>query len=189
VALLTRNRPAGTVAGVRGRAVTNAQRAVPAAKEAVRDLSQRAMPAASQVGSAVRRSAEDAAGWARPRVDDAAAWARPRVEDARTWAAPKLERSGIAVQETIGPAIADAMVSAAHAIDVKPAPRRRWARPAAITMIVAAIASAAAALAMRRRPPTPAFPPVDPDSPVDPAFGEASSIEPDPEANGRPLEG
>ena len=173
MALLTKNRPAGTVAAVRDRAMTNAQRVV---------------PAASQVGTAVRRTAEDAAGWARPRVDDAAAWAKPRVEDARSWAAPKLERSGIAVQETIGPAIADVMVSAAHAIDVKPARRRRWARPAAITMIVAAVASAAAAVAMRRRPLTPAFPPVDPDSPVDPAFGEASSIPPDPEANGRPLE-
>lgn len=172
MALLTRNRPAGSVAAARDRAVANAQRAVPAAKD---------------VTSAVRRSAEDAAAWAKPRVDDAAAWAKPKVDDARSWAAPKLERSGIAVQETIAPAIADAMVSAARAIDVKPA-RRRWAKPAAITMIVAAIASAAAAIALRRRPPEPAFPPVDPDSPVDPAFGEASSIRPEPEVNGRPLE-
>jgi hypothetical protein len=173
VALLTRNRPAGSVAAARDRAVANAQRAVPAARD---------------VGSAVRRSAEDAAAWARPRVDDAAAWAKPMVEEARSWAAPKLERSGIAIQETIAPAIAEAMVSAAHAIEVKPAARRRWAKPAAITMIVAAIASAAAAIAMRRRPPEPAFPPVDPDSPVDPSFGEASSIRPESEVNGRPLE-
>ena len=173
MALLTRNRPAGSLAAVRDRAVTNAQRAVPAAKD---------------VSSAVRHSAEDAAAWAKPRVDDAAAWAKPKVDDARSWAAPKLERSGIVVQETIAPAIADAMISAARAIDVKPVRRRRWARPAAITMIVAAMASAGAAIAMRRRPPTPVFPPVDPDSPVDPAPGEASSIRPEPEANGRPLE-
>jgi hypothetical protein len=161
------------VAGVRDRAVANAQRAVPAAKE---------------VSSTVRRGAEDAAAWARPRVDEAAAWARPRVDDARAWAAPKLERSGVAVQETIAPAIADAMVTAARAIDVKKPRRRGWARPAAITMMVAALASAVAAIIMRRRPPQPAFPPADPDSPVDPAFGEAGSIQPDPEVNGRPLE-
>lgn len=183
MALLTRNRPAGGVAAARDRAVTNAQRAVPAAK----DAAQRAVPAAKDVSRAVRRSAEDAAAWARPRVDDAAAWAKPKVDDARSWAAPKLERSGIAVQETIAPAIADAMVSAARALEVK-STRRRWAKPAAITMIVAAIASAAAAIAMRRRAPAPAFPPVDPDSPVDPAFGEASSIRPDPDVNSRPLE-
>jgi hypothetical protein len=111
------------------------------------------------------------------------------VEDARAWAAPKLERSGAVVQETIAPAIADAMVSAARAIDVKPARRRRgWARPAAIAMMLAAAASAAAAVIMRRRPPPPVFPPTDPDSPVDPAYGEAGSIQPDPEVNGRPLE-
>jgi hypothetical protein len=158
----------------------NAQRAVPAAK----DVSTAVRRSAEDVSTAVRRSAEDAAAWARPMVDEAAAWAKPRVDDARSWAAPKLERSGIAVQETIAPAIADAMVSAAHAIEVK-STRRRWARPAAITMVLAAIASAAAAIAMRRRPVTPVFPPVDPDSPVDPAFGEASSIPPETDLNGR----
>jgi hypothetical protein len=184
VALLTRNRPAGGVAGARDRAVTTAQRAVPAAK----DAAQRAVPAAKDVTSAVRSKAEDAAAWAKPMVDDAAAWAKPRVDDARSWAAPRLERSGIAVQETIAPAIAEAMVSAARAIDVKPPRRRRWAKSAAITLVVAAVAAAAAAVAMRRRPVTPVFPPVDPDSPVDPAFGEASTIQPDPDVNGRPLE-
>lgn len=181
MALLTRNRPAGSVAAARDRAVMNAQRAVPAAK----DVSTAVRRSAEDVSTAVRRSAEDAAAWARPMVDEAAAWAKPRVDDARSWAAPKLERSGMAVQETIAPAIADAMVSAAHAIDVKATRRRRWARPAAITMVLAAIASAAAAIAMRRRPVTPVFPPVDPDSPVDPAFGEASSIPAETDLNGR----
>jgi hypothetical protein len=196
VALLTRNRPSGTVADARDRAVASAQRAVPAAKDAAkdakdaaRDAAQRAVPAAKDVSTAVRRSAEDAAAWARPRVDDAAAWAKPKVDDARAWAAPRLERSGIAVQETIAPAIADAMVSAARAIDVKSSrSKRRWAKSAAITLIVAALASAGAAIAMRRRSPAPVFPPVDPDSPVDPGYGEPGSIPLDPEVNGRPQE-
>jgi hypothetical protein len=184
VALLTRNRSAGSVADVRDRAVANAQRAVPAAK----DAAQRAVPAAKDVTSAVRSKAEDAAAWARPKVDDTVAWAKPHVDDARAWAAPVLERSAGAVQETIAPAIAGAMVSAARTIEVKPKRGRKWAKSAAITMLVAAAASAAAAILLRRRPATPVFPPVDPDSPVDPAFGEAGSVAPEPEVNGRPLD-
>jgi hypothetical protein len=195
VSLLSKKRPVDDVVDVRGRALQSVQRAVPAAKNAIPRAKQ-AVPAAKDAGLAVKeastavstavlRSAEDATAWARPRVDDAAAWARPWVDEGRSWAAPKLERSGMAVQETIAPAIADAMVSAARAIDVKTPPRRRWAKPAAITMIVAAIASAAAAIAIRRRPPAPEFPPVDPDSPVDPAFGEASSTQAESDVDGR----
>jgi hypothetical protein len=173
VALLSKNRPAGGVSGARDRAVASAQRAAPAVRDA---------------GSRARRTAEEAAAWARPRIDDAAAWARPRVEDARTWAAPRLEHSGHVVQETIAPAIADAMTSAARALEVKSARRRRnWAIPAAITMMLAAAASAAAAAIMRRRPAVSPVPPVDPDSPVDPSPGE-SVIRTEPEVNSRPLE-
>jgi hypothetical protein len=179
VALSTK-KPAGGVAGARDRAMASAQRAVPAVKEA---------------GNAVRRGAEDAAAWARPHVDDATAWAKPRVEDARSWAAPRLERSGKAVQDTIAPAIADAMTSAARAMEVKRSRRRRWAVPAAITMMLAAAASAAAAAIMRRRPAEPVFPPVDPESPADTSAdtltdtmpGE-SGLPPDPEVNGKPLD-
>jgi hypothetical protein len=152
----------------------------------MRDRAGQVMPTVMEAGTRVRRGAEDAAAWARPRIDDAAAWARPHVEDARSWAAPRLERSGHAVQETIAPAIADALVAAARKLDVKQSRRRRWAVPAAITMMLAAAASAAAAVIIRRRP-APTIPPADPDSPVDPATGE-TVIRPDPEVNGRPLE-
>ena len=102
-------------------------------------------PLAKNAGEAVRRSAEDAAAWARPRAEEVAAWARPRVDDARAWAAPRLERSGIAVQESIAPAISDAMITAARKLDVKPARRRRrWAGVLATVTLVAAAASAAA---------------------------------------------
>lgn len=171
MALSTKKHPAG-VAGVRDRAMASAQRAIPAIREA---------------GDAVRRGAEDAAARARPHVEDATAWARPRVDDARSWAAPRLERSGKVVQDTIAPAIADAMTSAARAMEVKKSRRRRWAVPAAITMMLAAAASAVAAAIMRRRPAEPAFPPADPDSPADAMPGE-DGMPPDPEVNGMPLE-
>src|SRR5450755_557359 len=110
---MTRKHPVDNVVGVRDLAVQGAQRAVPAAKKAV--------PLAKNAGTAVARSAEDAAAWAKPRVDDAAAWAKPHVDDARAWAAPRLERSGLAVQETLAPAISEAIVAAARRLDVKPA--------------------------------------------------------------------
>jgi hypothetical protein len=130
-----------------------AQRAVPAAKDAIPRAKQQAVPMAKSAGDAVRHSAEDVAAWARPHVDEVAAWAKPRVDDARSWAAPRLESSGRAVTETIAPAISEAMISAAHKLDVSPAHRRRRvARVAAIAAMLAAAASAAAAVVLRRRP-------------------------------------
>jgi hypothetical protein len=165
VSLMTRKHPVDNVVGVRDRAVKGAQRAVPAAKKAV--------PLAKNASVAVVRSAEDAAAWAKPRVDDAAAWAKPRVDDAaawakphvddaRAWAAPRLERSGVAVQETLAPAISEAIVSAARKLDVKPArKRRRWATVLAVSMLLAAAGSAAAAVALRRRPSVVGYEPAD----------------------------
>jgi hypothetical protein len=151
---MTRKHPVDDVVGVRDRAVKGAQRAVPAAKKAV--------PLAKNASAAVARSAEDAAAWAKPHVDDAAAWAKPRVDDARAWAAPRLERSGVAVQETLAPAISEAIVAAARKLDVKPArKRRRWASVLAVSMLLAAAGSAAAAIMLRRRPPVVGYEPAD----------------------------
>lgn len=111
---MTRKNPAGNGAGVRDRAVAAAQQAVPTAKNAIPKAAQQAGPLAKNAGTAIRQSAEDAAAWARPRAEEVAAWARPHVDDARAWAAPRLERSGVAVQESIAPAISDAMITAAR---------------------------------------------------------------------------
>jgi hypothetical protein len=149
VSSTTRKRSADGLAGLRDRAAAGAQRAMPAAKNAI----PKAVPIARNAGTAVRHSAEDAAAWARPRVDEVTAWAKPRVDDARSWAAPRLERSGHAVQETLAPAISEAMISTARRLEVKPARKPRgWAKMLAVAMLIAAAASAAAAAVMRRRP-------------------------------------
>ena len=173
MSLMTRKHPVDNVVGVRDRAVQGAQRAVPAAKKAV--------PIAKNAGTAVVRSAEDAA-----------AWAKPRVDDARAWAAPRLERSGVAVQETIAPAISEAIVSAARRLDVKPARRRRrWARVLAVTMMLAAAGSAAAAVALRRRPPVVGYEPTDVTADdvaaasADQHLADADGSQPDAEVNGQ----
>jgi hypothetical protein len=194
VSLLSKKRPVDNVVDVRDRALQGVQRAETVAKSAIPKAKQ-AVPAAKDAGAAVReagasvstavlRGAEDAAAWARPRVDDAVSWARPHVDDARSWAAPRLERSGVVVQESIAPAISEAMVSAAHKLEVKPPrKRRRWASVLAVTMMVAAAASAAAAVAMRRRPA--AYEPLTTDEMTAPPVPPADL---GPEADGRPPE-
>lgn len=145
---MTRKRPGSGIAAMRGRAAARAQRAMPAAKNAI----PKAVPIAKNAGTAVRQGAEDAAAWARPRVDEVSAWAKPHIDDARSWAAPRLERSGHAVQETIAPAISDAMITTARRLEVTPARKPRgWAKMLAVAMLVAAAASAAAAAVLRRR--------------------------------------
>jgi hypothetical protein len=195
VSLLTRKHPVDNMVDARDRAVQTVQRAVPVVQNAIPKAKQ-AVPLAKNAGNAVLRSAEDAAAWAKPHVDDAAAWAKPHVDDARSWAAPRLERSGIAVQESIAPAISEAMVSAARRLEVPPArKRRRWVSALAVTMMIAAVASAAAAVAMRRRPP--AFDPSGIDSddmtapsgmPAGQQLSDADDSPLDVEVNGRPAE-
>lgn len=187
MSLLTRKNPAGSGVGVRDRAMRAAQRAVPAAKDAIPRATQQAVPMAKSAGDAVRHSAEDVAAWARPHVDEVAAWAKPRVDDARSWAAPRLESSGRAVAETIAPAISEAMITAARKLDVSPARRRRRvARVAAIVAMVAAAASAAAAVVLRRRPAETGYaqddaaePGQEPEASVTQSPAEANGSQPD----------
>ena len=194
MSLMTRKNPAGNGAGVRDRAVAAAQQAVPAAKNAIPKAKQQAGPLARNASTAIRQSAEDAAAWARPRAEDVAAWARPHVDDARAWAAPRLERSGVAVQESIAPAISDAMITAARKLDVKPARRRRrWAGVLTTVTLLAAAVSAAAAVLLRRKPVEFAYTqdggPDEMRAEADPAAGpgqaEANGSQPDTEPSSR----
>lgn len=197
MSLLTRNHHADDVVGVRSRAMQRAQRALPAAKNAIPRAKQ-VVPLAMNAPTVVRLRAEEAATWARPVVDDVTVWVKPRVDDVRSWAAPRLERSGMAVQDSIAPAISEALISAAHRLDTRPAPRRRrWAGPLGITMMAAAAATAALAVAMRRRPVMVSYPPADidpgdmPSSPGMPGgqhLADADGSQPDTEVNGQSRE-
>ncbi len=194
MSLMTRKNPAGNGAGVRDRAVAAAQQAVPAAKNAIPKAKQQAGPLARNASTAIRQQRRG-----RRRLGPApgrgrAAWARPHVDDARAWAAPRLERSGVAVQESIAPAISDAMITAARKLDVKPARRRRrWAGVLTTVTLLAAAASAAAAVLLRRKPAEFAYTqdggPDEMRAEADPAAGpglaEANGSQPDTEASSK----
>ena len=138
-------------------------------------MAKQAVPMAKQAGIAARQGAEDAVAWAAPLVEDAVAWAAPHVDEARSWAAPRLERTGVAVRDTIAPKISDALVTAAHKLDVTPSKRRRrWPRVLAGIALLAAAASAAAAIAMRRRPDPMSYEPPDPVAEADSAAPPAA---------------
>jgi hypothetical protein len=116
---------------------------------------QRARDAASQAGPIATNAAgiaKNAGLTARQSAEDAVAWATPRVDDARAWAAPYVEQAGLAVRDKIAPAISDALVDAAHRLDVSAPRRRLWPRVLAGIAMVAAAGSAVAAAVLRRRP-------------------------------------
>lgn len=150
-------------------------------------LSRRARRAAEQAAPIAKQLADQAAPIARQAVpkakqagavalqggQDAVAWAAPHVDDARSWAAPHLESAGIAVRETIAPKISDAMVSAAHKLDVTPK-RRRWPKVLAGLALAAAATAAAAAVVRRRRSDPFAYEPPSPAAEADGVAAQAT---------------
>jgi hypothetical protein len=194
VSVMTRKRPVGAAGSMRDRAAARARRVAPAAMDQI-PLAKQAVPFAKDTTEAMRHSADQAAAWAKPHIDDAATWAKPHIDDVRSWAAPRLERSAVAVQDTIAPAISDAMVSAARKIDVRPdRKRRRVAGAIAGAMMLAAAVSAAAAVIMRRRPATFAYVTEEPDegevsatpgATAAPHLADGDGSTSDAEANGR----
>jgi hypothetical protein len=83
----------------------------------------------------------------------AIAKAAPAVEAARSWAAPQLEQSAHAITDSIAPMISDALITAAHKIDV-PKPRRRVRGglvAGAVALTAAAGAASFAAIRLRKQ--------------------------------------
>ena len=103
-------------------------------------IAQQAMPLAQNAGATMRQGA----GTAMSRTT-------PAVEAARSWAAPQLEQSAHAITDTIAPMISDALLNAAHKIEV-PKPKHKSNRALVVgAMVLTAAAGAATAAAMRMR--------------------------------------
>ena len=136
-----RKQPVSTSNGVRDR-VIQAGRPVGSLASKTVPLAQQAMPMARSAGTTVRQGA-----------GTAIAKATPAVDAARSWAAPQLEQSAHAITDTIAPMISDALISAAHKIDVpKPKKRRRGGLVAgAVALTAAAGAATFAAIRMWRQ--------------------------------------
>jgi hypothetical protein len=185
VSVLTRKSDVSERSWLRGHATTAARqvapitaKAVPLAQQAAHQavpLAKQAVPLARNAGSSARQGA-----------DTAVAWATPLVEAARTWTAPQLEQAAHAINESIAPMISDALISAAHKIEVPKRTRRRKARLMVVTLLVTAAGGTAAAVAMRSRHDWNG-------SPASPAAGTTTASEgqgydidrsPDPDMNG-----
>ncbi|MGH3301859.1 MAG: hypothetical protein ACRDOK_09285 [Streptosporangiaceae bacterium] len=142
----------------------------------VGSLASKTMPLAQTAGTTVRQGA-----------GSAIAMATPAVEAARSWAAPQLEQSAHAITDTIAPMISDALITAAHKIDV---PRRRKKRvrggvvAGAVALTAAAGAATFAAIRLRRQDSGFAADAEDVTAvpPAGPGPGEEPG--PDPEADG-----
>jgi hypothetical protein len=129
-----RNQAAASSNGLRWRM---AQASAP-----VGSLAQQAAPLARSAGTTVRQGTETVI-----------VRATPMIEAARSWAAPQLESSAHAISDTIAPRISDALIVAAHKIDV---PRRKSRKrggmvAGAIALTAAAGAAAVAVVRLRRQ--------------------------------------
>jgi hypothetical protein len=119
-------------------------------------LSDRVARAGRPVGTLAGKTvplAQSASMTVRQGADSAIAKATPAVEAARSWAAPQLEQSAHAITDTIAPMISEALITAAHKIDV-PKPKRRirgGVVAGAVALTAAAGAATFAAIRMRRQ--------------------------------------
>ena len=148
MSVLTRKPDASERSWLRGQAAIAARqvapitaRAAPLAQQAAQQavpLAKQAVPLARNAGSSARQGA-----------DSAVAWAAPLVEAARSWTAPQLEQAAHAISESIAPMISEALINAAHKIDVPKRTRRRKARLVVTSVLVTAAGGAVAAIAMR----------------------------------------
>jgi hypothetical protein len=103
--------------------------------------------------------AQNASATVRQGAGSAIAKAAPAVEAARSWAAPQLEQSAHAITDTIAPMISDALMTAAHKIDVpKPRKRSRGGLVAGAVALTAAAGAAASLAAIRMRKQDNGFP-------------------------------
>jgi ferric-dicitrate binding protein FerR (iron transport regulator) len=96
---------------------------------------------------------------ARRTADDAATWARPKVDGARAWMAVRAARGSVAVQDRVAPRVSAMLDATARRLDPPRPKSRRWLKLLAGAALLAAGAAAAAAVAFRGRPNTRMTPP------------------------------
>ena len=148
MSVLTRKSDVSEHSWLRGPAATAARQVAPITAKAVplaQQAAQQAVPLAKQAVPLARSAGSSA----RHGADSAVAWATPLVEAARTWTAPQLEQAAHAISENIAPMISDALITAAHKIDVPQRTRRRKGRLVVVSLLVTAAGGVAAAVAMR----------------------------------------
>lgn len=109
------------------------------------------MTRSHQAGGAVDR-ARRAAARARPLVRSTGAAVRSGVRAARAWAAPQVERTGQVLKDSVAPAVAGLLSSAAQRLEPAKPPRRRWRKLAGISVLAAAASAAAAAVLNHSKP-------------------------------------
>ncbi len=196
MSVLTRKPDVSQPSGLRGHAAKAARQIAPIATKAAplaQQAAQQAQYAAQQAQYAAQQAAQQAVPLARQTVplarqgaDSAVAWATPLVDAARSWAAPQLEQSAHALSESIAPMISNALITAAHKIDVPQQQPRRRTRLLVMAMLVTAAAGGAAVVAIRRRQYANGFPASAENGPTSASEGPGYDIDrsPDPDMNG-----
>jgi hypothetical protein len=129
------------------------------------DLQRRASKLAVQatkLAEQARPMTKQAAVSARRTAGDAAIWARPKVHRTRSWMAVRAARGSVAMQDRVAPRVSAMLEATARRLE-PPRPRsRRWPKLLVGGALLAAGAAAAAAMAVRGRPNGRMMPPRPP---------------------------
>ena len=104
---------------------------------------------AKAAAAGARRRASDTAAQFTPLADSARMTATQSAYRARRWAAPRLDQAGKAVQDRIGPGVAEMLSDAARRIEPARQRSRRW--PMLVAGIAMLAAGGAAAYLLNRR--------------------------------------
>ena len=108
---------------------------------------------ATKLAEQARPMTKQAAVTARRTADDAATWARPKVDGARSWLAVRAARGSVAVQDRVAPRVSAMLDATARRLDPPRPKSRRWPKLLVGAAVLAAgAAAAAAAIAVRGRP-------------------------------------
>jgi antitoxin (DNA-binding transcriptional repressor) of toxin-antitoxin stability system len=109
---------------------------------------------ATKLAEQAKPMTKQAAVTARRTAGDAATWARPKVDGARSWLAIRAARGSVAVQDQVAPRVSAMLDATARRLDPPRPKSRRWPKLLAGAAVLAAgvAAAAAAAIAVRGRP-------------------------------------
>lgn len=142
---MTRNDADTAVSMVRDRARQAAAQVQQAAAQV--------QPVADRVKPMVADRVKPMAAQVKPAARTAGAAAGRGVHRTRAWAAPQIEHTGQVLQDSVAPKVSALLSSAAQRVEPAKPRSRRWPKLVAISLLVAAAASAVAAVVRSRRRP------------------------------------
>ena len=104
------------------------------------------------MAAGARDRALQAAARMKPLARSTRAAAGRGVHSTRAWAAPQVEHAGQVLQDSVAPKVSALLSAAARRLEPTKPRRRRWRKPAGVSMLASAAGVVAAVVRNRRKP-------------------------------------